>query len=181
MNTALLGYSKARSVAKVSILLTGILLIPVCWGTDFTQIKQNLVARYPSVTMVDANRLYQQLNSKEKDYIVLDVRSPKEYAVSHIYQSQNAPNMEQALKILRDKSRQTPILVYCSLGYRSAELALELQEYGYSEVTNLAGSLFEWVEQGYPVYQEEREVKKAHPYNLWWGRHLRSDYRSYRP
>ena len=166
---------------KAFMLLTTILFIQVCWADDFGKVKKNLIAKYPSVVMMDANELYQELNSKGEYYLLLDVRSPQEYAVSHIYQAQNAPNIEKAMAILQTKSRQTPILVYCSLGYRSAELALELQERGFSQVTNLAGSLFEWADKDYPIYQGDNQVKKVHPYNLWWGRYLRSDYRSYRP
>jgi len=181
MNISYFRSSQVRLVAKISILSTIILFIQICWADNFSKVKKNLVAKYPSVVMIDVNQLYQELNSKGEYYLLLDVRSPKEYAVSHIYQAHNAPNIEKALEILQAKSRQTPILVYCSLGYRSAELALELQNQGFSQVTNLAGSLFEWVDKDYPIYQGDNQVQKVHPYNLWWGRYLRSDYRSYRP
>lgn len=166
-----------NSAASLVILST--IFIQLGWADNFSKVKKHLISKYPSVAMIDANKLYQELNSGQKDYLLLDVRTPQEYAVSHIHQAYNAPNIEKALEVLQAKDR--PILVYCSLGYRSAELALELQEQGFSQVTNLAGSLFEWVDKDYPIYQGDNQVKKVHPYNLWWGRYLRSDYRSYRP
>jgi 3-mercaptopyruvate sulfurtransferase SseA len=60
-------------------------------------------------------------------------------------------------------------VTYCSVGYRSAALAQQLQAMGCKKVFNLEGSLFEWVNQGYPVYQGEQVVKSVHPFNRLWG------------
>ena len=166
---------------KFLLLLIGILFSYACLAVDFTGIKKNLKNKYSEITMTDVSPLYDELSKNKTAYILLDARTPKEYAVSHIYQAHNSPNIEEALEILQGQSKEAPIVVYCSLGYRSAELVIELQEKGYSNVQNLAGSLFEWVDKDYPVYQGTSEVKKVHPYNLWWGRHLRQDYRSYKP
>ena len=130
---------------------------------------------------MDVSSLYRELSENGTAYILLDARAPKEYAVSHIYQAHSAPNLAKALEILQGERKETPIVVYCSLGYRSAKLVVQLREEGYSDVRNLAGSLFEWVDKDYPVYQGTNQVKKVHPFNFWWGRYLRRDYRAYEP
>ncbi|MBW4653230.1 MAG: rhodanese-like domain-containing protein [Kaiparowitsia implicata GSE-PSE-MK54-09C] len=62
-----------------------------------------------------------------------------------------------------------PIVVYCSVGYRSARLAQQLQAVGYRSVWNLEGSLFAWVNAGYSVHQGDRPVPQVHPYNASWS------------
>ena len=115
--------------------------------------------------------------------MVLDARTAKEFAVSHIQGAVNAPDVDSAIKLIGDSGigKNDRVLIYCSLGYRSGNLIRELQQQGYTGLINMEGSLFEWVEKDYPVYQAGSPVTKVHPYNLWWGKNLRSDYRSYSP
>ena len=46
---------------------------------------------------------------------------------------------------------ETPIVVYCSGGFRCALVADNLQKMGYTEVFSLEGGLTGWVEAGYPI------------------------------
>ena len=98
---------------------------------------------------------------------LFDVREPEEYAVSHLKGAQNQPKANMIASKLPDKS--TPIVVYCSVGYRSAAVAAELQDLGYTNVLNLHHSIFEWVEKGYPLLNDGGETNKVHPYNRAWG------------
>lgn len=160
------------------LLLTITLLSPAAFSADFTRLKERLSQKYPHLTMINVTELHRELNDRE--YVLLDARTPAEYSISHLDGANNAPDIAAALHALQGQEKHIPIVTYCSLGYRSAELASQLQEHGYTEVRNLAGSLFEWVDYDYPVYREENPVRKVHPYNLWWGRYLRRDYHSYK-
>ena len=51
----------------------------------------------------------------------------------------------------------------------AAELARRLDELGYKQVRNLEGSLFEWANEGRPLYSGDRRVQKVHPYDSDWG------------
>jgi rhodanese-related sulfurtransferase len=61
------------------------------------------------------------------------------------------------------------MVVYCSIGYRSARLVEKLREGGFSEAKNLEGSIFQWANEGRPVVQNGEVVEEVHPYNKTWG------------
>jgi len=71
---------------------------------------------------------------------VIDVRSDEEWAEGHI------PNaIHLSVDVLRDRmagavpDQQTPVVVYCAGGVRSARAARILTELGYQHVENLGG------------------------------------------
>lgn len=80
----------------------------------------------------------------ETDYIILDVRTEKEYADGHIPDAILIPDYEIAERAeneLTDKSQL--ILVYCRSGRRSKNAAEKLAEMGYSNVKEFGG-IIEW-------------------------------------
>lgn len=101
--------------------------------------------------------------------VLLDTRAAAEYAVSHL------PNAQWVDSNLEDVTRLNlpdfgqPIVTYCSVGYRSAAIAERLQKAGYTNVANLEGSIFQWVNEGRPVYRNNELVLQVHPYNELWG------------
>ena len=50
--------------------------------------------------------------------------------------------------------KSAPVVVYCSVGYRSDQIAAKLIKLGYTNVHNLYGGIFDWVNTGYPVFNE---------------------------
>jgi 3-mercaptopyruvate sulfurtransferase SseA len=75
----------------------------------------------------------------------------------------------QALDTLGAK---TPIVVYCSVGYRSAGVVQALQTRGFSRVYSLEGSIFRWANEGRPVVRDGEQVFAVHPYDATRGRLL---------
>ena len=71
--------------------------------------------------------------------VLIDVRSPAEYAGGHIPGSINLPI--QMLQRAEDQlgSPETRIYVYCQSGARSSRAAKMLEIMGYSQVTDLGG------------------------------------------
>src|SRR3954467_5073622 len=76
--------------------------------------------------------------------VVLDVRSPGEFAEEHLPQATNVPvdtvrdRIADVEKLTGgDKSR--PIVVYCAKGSRAAKAKLVLEEAGYTRVVNGGG------------------------------------------
>jgi rhodanese-related sulfurtransferase len=45
--------------------------------------------------------------------------------------------------------------VYCSIGKRSDEITKMLGEAGFTNARNLYGGIFEWVNQGHPVFNSQ--------------------------
>jgi 3-mercaptopyruvate sulfurtransferase SseA len=74
--------------------------------------------------------------------------------------------------------KDTSIVAYSSVGYRSARLAYWLGRQGYTRVANLEGSLFRWANEGRPMFHEDRPTVRVHPYDERWGLMLESPYRA---
>ena len=75
--------------------------------------------------------------------MILDVRSPREWAQSRIAGSVNIP-----LNRLLDRAREVPrdcrVVIHCASGYRSAIAASILKQQGYHQLADLAGGLNAW-------------------------------------
>ena len=71
--------------------------------------------------------------------ILLDVRTPEEYAEGHIPGGQNLPlqSIDKAAIII--DNRDTPLFVHCLSGGRSRQAAAALKQMGYTNVTNIGG------------------------------------------
>ncbi len=68
-----------------------------------------------------------------------DVRTRGEYAQGHIPKSRNLPLQELHKAPSAIPGRDTPLFVYCLSGARSRQAVSQLQEMGYTDVTNLGG------------------------------------------
>ena len=77
--------------------------------------------------------------------MIIDVRTPEEYAAEHIEGAVNVPVgdiQEGNMGILSGVSKDTPLQLYCRSGARSGYACSFLQSLGFSHVTNL-GSIEE--------------------------------------
>ena len=145
------------------------------WTTTLNMIR----ARFPAVNHLptDTLQVWQKGSLQREDVILLDVREPAEYAVSHLRGARLAPSRDEALKILRGVRTSRRIVLYCSVGFRSSKLAEFLMKTGFTEVYNLEGSIFRWANEGRPVYRAEERVRVVHPYDSYWGRLLKKPLR----
>lgn len=107
---------------------------------------------------------------KQSGTVLLDTRARREYEVSHLPGARWVGYDEFSLSRVSDLPKHSPIVVYCSVGYRSERIGEKLLAAGYQNVRNLYGSLFEWVNQGNPVVDETgRQTPKVHAYSRPWG------------
>ncbi|SFR36950.1 Rhodanese-related sulfurtransferase [Robiginitalea myxolifaciens] len=104
--------------------------------------------------------------------IFLDTRSGEEFAVSHLEGAVWAGYKEFSLERLNHIPKDRPMVVYCSVGYRSEKVTALLQEAGFQNTYNLYGGIFEWVNQGKPVVDRNGPTGRVHGYNWFWGRWL---------
>ena len=65
--------------------------------------------------------------------------------------------------------------MYCSVGYRSERIGEKLIKEGYSNVFNLYGGIFDWVNNDNPVYDFNEKVYKVHAYNKDWGKWVENE------
>jgi len=117
-----------------------------------------------------------------KDIMILDTRKREEFAVSHI---KNAiwvghKAFEQESLVKKIPSKDTPIVVYCSIGVRSEDIGEKLQKAGYTNVKNLYGGIFEWKNQGNAVFNTKHiETDSVHTFNKEWGKLLEKGIKVY--
>lgn len=136
-------------------------------------LKRSIRAEFPTVRQISPATLSEWLNSAKP--LLLDVRSPAEYAVSHLLGARLIDPEASKLDLPKD----APIVTYCSVGYRSTRLADRLQSAGFSQIANLEGSIFQWANEQRPVYQNGERVWRVHPYSRLWGHLLNPEFHSY--
>lgn len=100
---------------------------------------------------------------------ILDCRTIEEFNVSHLRNAIWVGDLD-AEKL--PFSTEDSILVYCSVGYRSAKYTQELRALGFKNAVNLWGGIFNVVNQNGEVLNEEGVTLSIHPYNKRWGRWL---------
>ena len=120
--------------------------------------------------------------SKQENVIVLDAREFSEYKISHlknaIHVGYDDFNIKKTTKQLNNKEQT--IVVYCSLGIRSEDIAEKLKKSGYKNVYNLYGGIFEWKNKDFKVYDsKEVETEKVHTFNEEWSKWLRKGIKIY--
>lgn len=112
-----------------------------------------------------------ELKSNPSDYIILDTREKEEYEVSHLAGAIWVGYDDFEINRLKDIPTEAKVLTYCSVGYRSERIGEKLQKAGYRHVFNLYGSIFSWINAGYPlVNSDNKPTNQVHGYNQRWGK-----------
>ena len=137
-----------------------------CENPAFDKKVENLI-RF-SVPTISVEELAQMEN-----VVIADTREKEEFMVSHIPDAQFVGYKKFDVEQLGDTPKDAPIVLYCSVGYRSEKIGEKLQKMGYTNVYNLYGSIFEWVNQGHPVVNPKgEETDRVHTYNKKWSQWL---------
>ena len=90
------------------------------------------------------------LVGQRSDLFLLDVRTHGEYQQTRLEGARLIP-IDQFVKRLNEVPKDRPILVYCAVGSRSAQVVSYLARQGYPEVYNMYGGIYSWSQNGYPV------------------------------
>ena len=120
---------------KLIPILLSALMFTGCSGTSNSQINT-----YRSITMDEAVAMME----RESGYIILDVRTPAEFAEKHIPNAINVPNESigtAEISELPDKNQL--IMVYCRSGRRSKEASEKLVKLGYTNIIEFGG-IIDW-------------------------------------
>lgn len=115
------------------------------------------------------------LQEISNDVILLDARELKEFKTSHLKNARFVGyekfKLKKTIKTLPNKDAK--IVVYCSLGVRSEDVAEKLKKAGYTNVLNLYGGIFEWKNNNNTVFNsEEKETEKIHTCTQEWSKWL---------
>ena len=163
----------------------GLLLVAGCGSADapavgpspaYNRVLRTLYRR--TVPTVTAAALARQLRQPVPP-LLLDVRTAAEFRVSHLRGARLVPYDSLATLRLPGIDRARPVVVYCSVGVRSERMGERLHALGFARVHNLYGGLFEWVNQGHPVYNGPEATLRVHPYSALWGVWLKRGRKAY--
>jgi rhodanese-related sulfurtransferase len=143
------------------------------WDNILSQVRED----FPDVRMMTTQELADWQADPQRDPpLLLDVRAAQEYGVSHLRGAVLADSDSALRAALDGIDPARPIVVYCSVGYRSAQAARDIQKLGFQNVTNLEGSIFAWANEGRPVFRDGKPTDKVHPYDQRWGKLLDKRY-----
>jgi rhodanese-related sulfurtransferase len=107
-------------------------------------------AQKSAVTNISADSLQSLL--KDEHGILLDVRTPEEYAEGHIPGAINIDyRSEHFSEGLDTLNKDLVYQVYCHSGRRSSESSEIMKKKGFKSIYNLEGGILEWQKKGYPV------------------------------
>ncbi len=136
----------------------------------WTAVKAEIRERFPAARPLAVTALHAWLaDTNRPPPLLLDCRAEEEFAVSHLV---GAVRFAGGKDLSAVTNSVRPVVVYCSVGYRSAGVAERLQESGVREVYNLEGSIFEWANRDYPLFRGTNRATVVHPYDAAWGRLL---------
>lgn len=113
-----------------------------------------LLAGCSSATLetVGASSAYELTQETSSDLVVLDLRTPEEYAAGHIEDSVlidfYSPDFQAQLDAL---DKDTPYLIYCRSGNRSGQTVTMMEDLGFRTVYEVEGGIVNWAGAGFPV------------------------------
>jgi rhodanese-related sulfurtransferase len=111
------------------------------------------------ITEVTVGEIKNDIDSG-KNFVLLDVRTSKEFNAGHLAKGINIPR--GTLEFLIGNfypNKDTEIVLYCRTDARAALCTNILKEMGYTNVKNLKGGFKAWGEAGYSIYNRHGEFK----------------------
>ena len=160
------------------VLVTTLYVLPLAAETggpqaNLKELVKRLASDYPNIV----HRSLAELVEQSENVVLVDVRDAEEYEVSHIPGALHIQDLSILQTFIEGQSNE--VVLYCSVGYRSAELVRQLQAQGVDGVSNFAGSIFDWANHGHPLTNGSQPADTVHPYNWFWGwRYLEKDLRA---
>ncbi|MBF0172306.1 MAG: rhodanese-like domain-containing protein [Magnetococcales bacterium] len=118
----------------------------------FLMLRGPLLAHYYRIGSMSVHELSQRLAASPSP-LLIDVRTPAEYAGGHVREARSYPlgslgsKVEEVKKAARDKD----VVVICRTGNRSLMGSVTLKRHGMQKVYNVPGGMMHWEGQGYPV------------------------------
>lgn len=102
---------------------------------------------YKALTAEDAEKFI-----KDRNPLILDVRTPQEYKSGHIENSKVIPVqvLQSQLQEL-DIYKNGPVLIYCATGNRSTVASKILIDSGFKEILNLRRGIVDWHKKKFPI------------------------------
>ena len=101
---------------------------------------------------IEPKALVERIAWADSSLVVLDVRTPAEYAEGHVPGAINIPHTELAARVAELSGvREKDIVVYCRSGVRAEAALGVLGKAGFERLYHLKGDYARWSEEGRPA------------------------------
>lgn len=147
------GFAKQGTIAALAIVLVGVLAAAGIMASGPEEQAGNVRAverSGASFTQLSAPAFSDAV--AQGGAVLLDVRTPEEYAAGHIDGATNLNFYDPAFAgELAALDRNQPYLIYCQSGNRSGQTVERMRSLGFTNVTELAGGINAWNAAGMPL------------------------------
>src|ERR1044071_4785228 len=105
-----------------------------------------------SAPAIAPDKLVERMEKKDANLVVLDVRTPEEFAAGHIPGAVNIPHDQLPNRLAEIAgAKNKDVVVYCRSGRRSAIAQETLSSQGFKSVKHLDGDMLKWQEEKRPT------------------------------
>lgn len=146
---------------------------------NLSLVEMNVEQEFTEIRHADPHMVRIMIEKNDASTVLIDVREADEYDVSRIPGAiRISPNAapESIASTVGSLSGKT-LIFYCSVGYRSSQLATAaqplLKTQGVSEILNLRGGVFGWHNAQLPLANDRTPTQFVHPYNERWAQYLK--------
>lgn len=106
----------------------------------------------PDVPRVTQQSLLEAAARSAVARVILDVRTPAEFAAGHVPGAINIPHDQLPTRVAElDSMRDRQIVVYCRTGRRSNTALHTLHAAGFAQLGHLEGDFVAWQAAGHPI------------------------------
>ena len=93
-----------------------------------------------------------QNNQNNPGFVIIDVRTPGEFAGEHIENATNIDFYSEAFRDMLDNlDKNKSYLIYCAVGGRSGSALDIMAELNFREAYNVLGGINQWKAEGLPT------------------------------
>ncbi|MFO0688419.1 MAG: rhodanese-like domain-containing protein [Myxococcota bacterium] len=114
----------------------------------------NAATTSPAASPAAVAEIAQQtlLSQPAGESLILDVRTPEEYAEGHVPNAINIPHDQLEAHLAELEGRKNgPVVVYCKSGRRAGLAAETLAKAGFTQLLHLTGDMQAWTAAGLPT------------------------------
>jgi len=131
-------------------------------------------AKFPGAKPASTRELAEWLRGPSGVVILVDAREAEEFTMSRLPGAHRAGDIGKTPG-LAALAETKAVVVYDSVGFRSAKYAERLRNRGVPGAMYLEGGIFRWANEGRPLVDAEgRPTDRVHPHRGLWGKLLKT-------
>lgn len=134
-----------KTINSKILLLTFVLISFIACGQKENSKSNDANADQASISLISPA----DLNSVNKDIVLIDVRTPEEFASGHLENAVNMNYFDSDFDVqLKTLDKNKTVYLYCKSGRRSANAAEKLEDMGFVKIYDLEGGILSWQAKG---------------------------------